>query len=326
VISFGKVVVTGGGGFIGSYLVRALKEMAVSVHVVDDFSSGFPVMLLSGNAVRVHRCSVLEREPLAAILGNSDLIIHLAGIPGTRLETEERDLALKTALEGTRNIIELSGGTPVLIFSSAAVYGPGNGRSFLENDVVSYEDALAFDNGIPGYACGKYHMEQLAVDESLTGRPVMIIRPFNIIGPGQSARHGGVIPSFFERAFQGSPLLVRGGRQAARYFSDVEIFVDCLLKLIKAPGAWRPPTNVINVGASQKTRIIEIARKIIEMTGSKSPILFDEELASHIHVETGGPSIDRLYSLIGHVAWPSIESVLRKIFESDYRKARGTTK
>src|SRR5690606_9414420 len=102
---------------------------------------------------------------------------------------------------------------------------------------------LSFDGGTPGYACGKWEMEQIAQKESANGRKVMIVRPFNIIGPFQLSDYGMVVPTFIRKAIRGEPLTVYGDGSQVRSFSCVSTFINCLFQLMDTPQLWKQYQN-----------------------------------------------------------------------------------
>lgn len=316
-----EIAITGGGGFIASHFVAQIERTSdLHIRLIDDFSAGAPCSFRQMPRVAVHRCSVLDKAGVARALRGADLVVHMAGIPATRGDAATRRLSIETSVRGTGNVVHGSGEVPLIVFSSSAVYGVSRERDQVETRPVSYADALEYDGGEEGYACGKLRLEEMALRQAERGRRVLIIRPVNVVGPGQKGRHGGVIPTFFEHALRDRPLRLLGSRDEARYFSDVEVFCACLLRLLEVPEAFSPASNVINLGCDRETRIVDLAKMIVAITGSKSPV---QSLGPDL--PRGRPGrfvLDRLCSLIGPVAWPALETTLRKVYESDFAEGR----
>jgi UDP-glucose 4-epimerase len=331
VIDFRRpVVMTGGCGFIASHLVRRLLPRHPSLRLLDDFSTGFPEGLPAHQQhhqnhrdLTIHRGSVLDRDLLREVLHGAEAVFHLAGSAATRTDAAEGRKAYETAVEGTRNVLDLSGDAPVVIFSSAVLYPPqGDGPA---NGSISPADALALDGGTQGYACGKLRAEELALAAAAQGRRVLIIRPFNVIGPGQRSVTGAVVPIFFRSALRGEPLRVRAGQE--RYFTAVTTFAECLLDLVAMSAAWAPGDsggNLLGIGADTAVPIADLAAKIVALTGSRSEVVLvpvPEESPSPAE-STPRPDAERLRKLLGRpVRWPAIDDMLVEIQADEIQAA-----
>lgn len=311
-----RMVVTGGCGFIASHLVRRLLPRHPSLRLLDDFSTGSPQGLPPHHhrSLTVHRGSVLDRELLREVLHGAEAVFHLAGNAATRTDAAEGRRAYETAVEGTRNVLDLSGDVPVVIFSSAVLY-PQQGDAPARGS-ISPADALALDGGTAGYASGKLRAEELALDAAARGRKVLIIRPFNVIGPGQRSAAGAVVPIFFRSALRGEPLRVRTGQ--ARFFTGVTPFADCLLDLVAAPDAWRPGGALLGIGADTAVPIADLAAKIVALTGSRSDVVLVPEEGSSPAAAPPRPDGRHLRKLLGRpVRWPAIDDMLAEIQTAD---------
>ena len=315
-----RLVMTGGCGFIASHLVRHLLPRNPSLRLLDDFSTGSPQGLPAQqqhSGLTVHRGSVLDRDLLREVLHGAEAVFHLAGNAATRTDAAEGRRAYETAVEGTRNVLELSGDVPVVIFSSAVLYPPqGKGAA---NGSVSSADALALDGGTAGYASGKLRAEELGLEAAARGRPVLIIRPFNVIGPGQRSAAGAVVPIFFRSALRGEPLRVRAGQ--ARFFTGVTAFADCLLDLVATPEVWLPGDaggRLLGIGADTAVPIADLAAKIVALTGSRSEVVLVPEASSAPAAAPPRPDGKRLRKLLGRpVRWPAIDDMLAEIQAAD---------
>ncbi len=313
-----KILVTGGAGFIGSWLVRRLLETGNHVIVLDDFSSGNRDNLPNQHKhLEVLRGSVLDKKIVRRATQDVNLIFHLAGVVGMRLATKQRDLSYRIAVEGTENILEHTDHVPAVLFSSSAVYGYTKSGTSSETMELPREVPLEYDGGEAGYATGKWEMEQLGLAAARQGRPILCIRPFNVVGPRQSHAYGMVLPSFVRRALTGKPLLIYDDGTQCRTFSEIGIFVECIMRLIEDCATFSRIGNIINIGAEQAVQIGELAEIVLEETGRFVPIQrlpYHSVFPNRRDVRWRAPNTERLYEAIGSVAWPNIREIVRSVF------------
>src|ERR1019366_9060102 len=159
--------------------------------------------------------------------------------------------------------------TPLLLTSTSEVYGKSAKTAFSEDD-----DLLI---GPPGqsrwsYACSKLTDEFLALAYAREKNlPVTIARLFNTVGPRQTGRYGMVLPRFIGAAKQGETLKVFGDGQQTRCFCYVQDVVEALVRLQNCPAARG---QVFNVGGTEEIKMRDLAARVVEALGSKSPIAF----------------------------------------------------
>ena len=316
--SFRRALVTGGCGFIGHHLVRRLLESGIAVTILDDLSTGRLENLPEHRELEWIEGSVLDRETVARAVDGADLIFHLASMVGMRRVDKDPDGAYRISSQGTQILLDASASIPFVAFSSSSVYGLETRGRVAEDDALSDGHALAYDSGRPGYASGKWAMENLvlAVREE---RPILVLRPFNVIGEGQSGSYGMVVPRFLAQAAAGLPLSVYGDGEQERCFSCVHGFVDRVLRLVELPTAWRSPTNVLNIGSDEPTAIGDLARIVIEETGSSSRIetvVYDEVYPGRRDVRWRSPNLERIEGLLGPEPWPTIRELVRRLVAS----------
>ena len=219
------VLVTGGAGFIGHHLVRALLEAGHAVRVLDDLSTGTRANLPQHPNLDFQPGSILDREAVATAARGAGSIVHLAGLVGMRLVTRRPALAYRTTVEGTRNLLRATR-APIALLSSSAVYGIEAETDTQESLPIHRSAPLAYDGGRPGYATGKWQMERMAQDAARDGRNILVVRPFNVVGHGQRSDSGMVLPRFIELARRGEPLTVYGDGMQTRCFTEVGVFAD----------------------------------------------------------------------------------------------------
>ncbi|WP_405773780.1 NAD-dependent epimerase/dehydratase family protein [Streptomyces sp. NBC_00859] len=310
------VLVTGGAGFIGGHLVEALSRAGHRVRVLDDLSTGLAATVQDLPGVRLVRGSVLDAGDVSRAAEGTGLVIHLAGVVGMRLAAEMADHAYRVGREGTDTVLRHTGGTPVVLVSSSAVYGLSDGSSPLDDELpVDRSVPLAYDGGAPGYATGKWEMERLGLDAAAR-RPVLIVRPFNVVGPRQSGRYGMVLPTFWGQAQAGVALTVHGDGSQRRCFTDVGQFIGRLRELCAAPRAWQARRPLYNIGSVTSTSITELAALVLKATGGTAGIThvpYESVFPGRVDVTGRVPRVDRLRDLTGETVWLPAASIVAKM-------------
>lgn len=313
-------LVTGGAGFIGRYVVNRLLRSQHRVTVLDDLSSGKLTALPHGEAgFRFVHGSICDAVAVRQAADGATAVFHLAGVVGMRVAVAQRERAFEVAFEGTRVVLESTGQLPILLASSSAVYGVTPQNPVAESMVEGEDHILTYDGGEPGYALGKFRAEQLAQTEADRGRSVCIVRPFNVVGLGQTGEYGMVLPSLYQRALSGLPLVIHDDGRQTRSFSEVRCFVDCVDRLFSDSANCRYPGNVFNVGNPSESSVLELAYLILEKTRSSSTIQFvpyNEIYPGRKDVRRRIPSVQRLESAIGPVRWPSLQDIVGSVAEN----------
>lgn len=269
-----RALVTGGAGFIGSHLTDALIARGWHVTVLDDLSTGSRdniAHLVDHPRFRLSIGSVLDPEAVGAAAAGVDRVFHLAAAVGVQLIVERPLSSLVTNIRGTETVLEAAArrGTKLLVASTSEIYGKSNGGPSREDDdrVLgslrklrwSYSISKSVDE-ILAYA---YHLE--------LGLPTVVARIFNAAGPRQSPRHGMVMPRLVRQALRGQPLTVYGDGCQTRSFTYVGDVVKAVVRLMETPAA---EGEVFNVAGREEVTIVELARRIISRTGSRSQITF----------------------------------------------------
>jgi nucleoside-diphosphate-sugar epimerase len=266
------VLVTGGAGFIGSHLVEALLALGDSVIVLDNLFTGRAENL---DAVRDHpnlrfvQGSVLDQLVVDELVHVSDVVLHLAAAVGVRLIVEQPLRSFTTNIKGSENVIEAAHRyrRRILITSTSEIYGKNGGIPLTEG-----ADRLL---GPPSVARWAYSTAK-AVDEILAyayyrerGLPTTVVRLFNTVGARQSPAYGMVIPRLVRQAVRGEPITVHGDGQQTRCFCHVDDIVEGLVGLIDHPASHG---EVFNLGSQEEISILDLARRIVDLAGSSSPI------------------------------------------------------
>jgi len=315
-----NVLVTGGAGFIGSYIVKKFLRLGTNVHVLDDLSTGSLDNLPMHDSLTFHHGSVLDKTFLNSLKElQFDLILHLASIVGMKLATQYHQLTYKTATSGTWNIMNTFQKVPIVLFSSSAVYGMDNKKLVKEDQPVAFEQLLKYDGGKFGYACGKYEMEQIGLSAAQNGRKVLIVRPFNVVGTKQIGTYGMVIPTFINLALEDKPLIIYDDGFQVRSFSSINTFVECLFKIMNAEEAWNINQNIINVGSRNGYSINDLALIVLKETKSNSVIkyrLHKEFFPDHKDVVYRVPDTTYGEKFYGKIEWPTLTGIVKDILES----------
>jgi UDP-glucose 4-epimerase len=267
-------LITGGAGFIGSHLAERLLERGDTVLLLDNLSTGSMENIRHLKKYdRMHYfLEPLEnRQLLAELVDEADVIFHLAAAVGVKLIVESPVRTIETNVNGTQLVLEAACKKRKLVFaaSTSEVYGKSTQVPFQEDaDLVLGPT----NKGRWSYAASKALDEFLAIAYwKEKKQPVVIARFFNTVGPRQTGRYGMVMPNFVAQALRGEPITVYGTGQQSRCFCDVRDTVEAVLRLIEKDAAVG---EVVNIGNSHEVTIEELAHLVKERTGSSSPIQF----------------------------------------------------
>jgi UDP-glucose 4-epimerase len=265
-----KYLITGGAGFIGSHLVEKLITRGDQVVVFDNLSTGSAINL-SGikEKITFHEGNILDKAAIDKLVSESDYVVHLAAALGVLNIVNKPLESLRTNLQGSEVVLEACDKyrKPVLIASTSEIYG--------KNDKVPLNEE---DDRIIGHPLKSRwsYSEAKAVDESLAyfyylenKLPIRIVRFFNTVGPRQVGHYGMVVPRFVSAALKNEPLSVYGSGEQIRCFCHVDDAVRALLLVIDSEKAIG---EVFNVGNNKQISIMELAKKVIELTRSSSSI------------------------------------------------------
>ena len=265
-----KYLITGGAGFIGSHLVEKLIVRGDQVVVLDNLSTGL-ASNLSGIKEKIvfEQGNILDKAVIDKLVSESDYVVHLAAALGVLNIVNKPLESLKTNLQGSEVVLEACDkyGKPVLVASTSEIYG--------KNDKVPLNEE---DDRIIGHPLKSRwsYSEAKAVDESLAyfyylenKLPIRIVRFFNTVGPRQIGHYGMVLPRFVSAALKNEPLSVYGSGDQIRCFCHVDDAVRALLLVMDSEKAI---SEVFNVGNNHQISIMELAKKVIEITKSTSTI------------------------------------------------------
>jgi UDP-glucose 4-epimerase len=321
-----RYLITGGAGFIGSHLTERLLEQGERVVLLDNLSTGSMenIRHLKGSEhLEYHLDGIENRQLLAELVDDADVIIHLAAAVGVKLIVESPVRTIETNVNGTQLILEAACKKKklLLIASTSEVYGKNTRVPFHEDaDLVLGPTT----KGRWSYAASKALDEFLAIAYwKEKKQPVIVVRFFNTVGPRQTGRYGMVLPNFVKRALDNAPIEVYGDGTQSRCFCDVRDTIEALLRLIPLE---RAIGEVVNIGNTEEVSIENLAKIVKQRTNSSSPIHFVpydkayepgfEDMMRRV------PCIDKLHSLTGFRPQTSLAEIIDRV-SAYYRQKEG---
>jgi len=318
-------LITGGAGFIGSHLSDVLLAAGQRVLAIDNLSTGRVENirhLLGRPDYHFAQASITDKVVLDRLASQAHVIVHLAAAVGVQLIVEHPVHTIETNVGGTEAVLRAAQTyrARVLVASTSEVYGKGSRIPFSEDDDVLL-GATAKSRW--GYAASKMIDEFLALAYHREyGAPVAVVRLFNTVGPRQTGQYGMVVPRLMRQALRGEPLTVFGDGTQQRCFCDVRDVVQAIVGLAHHPGAIG---KVFNIGSEEEITILDLAKRIRAMTGSRSEIVHVpyaeayapgfEDMARRV------PDISRVRELLGWRPRRSLDETLAAVREHEGRSA-----
>ena len=269
-----RFLITGGAGFVGSHLAELLLQRGDHIFLLDNLSTGSMENirhLKSFDRMQYFLDAIENRQLLAELVDDADVVVHLAAAVGVRLIVESPVRTIETNVNGTQHVLEAASKKRKLVVtaSTSEVYGKNTQVPFREDaDLVLGPTT----KGRWSYAASKALDEFLALSYWKEKKlPVIIARLFNTVGPRQTGRYGMVLPNFVSQALEGKPITVYGSGKQSRCFCDVRDTVEALLRLIETE---RAVGEVVNIGNTEEISIEGLAQLVKERTQSSSPIVY----------------------------------------------------
>lgn len=299
-----RVLITGGAGFIGSHLAEYLLAKGAEVTAVDDLSTGSLANIahvLERTDFRFVYESVTDETVMDRLVGECDMIYHLAAAVGVDLIIKSPVRTIETNVLGTEAVLRLARRhhKKVLITSTSEVYGKSDNHPYEEDDdrvlgpTTRSRWAYAESKALDEFLALAYHKEYRV--------PVVITRLFNTVGPRQTGTYGMVIPRLVRQSVEGRPLTVYGDGRQSRCFCNVRDVVSALVGLGLHP---RAEGGIFNVGSEHEITILELARRIIRLAGSESSVeLIPYERAYRSDFEDMRRRVPNTQRIRGLVGW-----------------------
>ena len=314
-----RTLITGGAGFIGSHLAHALLKAGHDVFVLDDLSTGSidNIEPLKSHLRFDYSIDTITNEAaVSEQVDRCDVVYHLAAAVGVRLIIEAPVRTIETNVAGTELVLRHAAAKRKLavIASTSEVYGKSTAVPFKETaDLVlgaTHQHRWA-------YACSK------AIDEFLAlaywkeqGLPVIVLRLFNTVGPGQTGRYGMVIPNFVRQALAHEPITVFGSGTQSRCFGYVGDVVRGMMDLAAEPHAVG---EVFNLGNDREITIFALAELVRTLTNSESKIVtipYDEAYESGFEdMPRRVPDLTKVSNLVGYKPRVQLPEILSLVID-----------
>jgi len=260
-MTMGRFLITGGAGFIGSHLVRALRGDGVPVRVLDDLSAGRADRLPpSSPDCELVVGSVCEPEVVARCVEGVDRVVHLAARVSVQWSMEHPDEVRAVNAGGTGVVVDAAaraGVERVVLASSCAVYGD--------------PARMPVDEGCPPSPTSPYADSKLAAEGLVREGPApgVALRFFNVYGPGQDpgSPYAAVIPLFASALLRGEPITLFGDGEQTRDF----VYVGDVVRAMRAAsGADGAAGRVLNVGTGRGISLRELVAGLETLSGRRA--------------------------------------------------------
>ena len=302
-----KVLITGGAGFIASHLCESFLERGHEVICIDNFSTGSRKNVASFSSNPRFKFIEQDITRFIRVEGPVDFVLHFAS-PASPVDYLELPIpTLKVGSLGTHNALGLakSKKATFLLASTSEVYGDplirpqgeeywGNVNPIGPRGV--YDEAKRFAEAITM----AYHRAH--------GLDTRIVRIFNTYGPRMRAKDGRVVPNFITQALKGQNLTVYGKGQQTRSFQYIDDLVDGIHRLLQAD--YHLP---VNLGNPHEMTVMDFAKKILDLTHSRSSIVFEPLPEDDPQVRQ--PDISKARELLGWVPQVSLDIGLTKTIQ-----------
>ena len=307
-----KVLITGGGGFIGSTLAGRMVEhndIVIYDSFVRDALSDKP--FANHPHLSIIRGDVMDYEGVVKAMVGVDVVVHCAAIAGIDTVIQRPVTTMRVNMVGSANVLEAAARTDgierVLCFSTSEVFGQHAFRSVETDPTVTGQVGEARWT----YAVSKLAEEHLALAYfHEQGLPVAVVRPFNVYGPGQVGE--GALRIFIEQALAGDPIFIHGDGTQIRAWCYVDDMVEGVLLGISHPNAVGESFNIGNSRAV--TTIYGLANTVVRVLESHSKIQFIPK--QYADVELRVPSVDKARDVLGFEAQVDLEEGIRRTADS----------
>ncbi len=329
-----KVLITGGGGFLGSHLGDGLLAAGHEVTALDTSPDLKVRHNLNNPKFRYIKGSIFDLDLLESLIAKADLVYHLAAVVGVEHYVEDPLHVLNVNVNGTQNVLKFAHryDKKIVFASTSEVYGKSKDAPFREDG-----DRLLGSTEIDRwcYSTSKAVGEHFCFAYGKLGLPVVIVRFFNVYGPRLDRIDvGRVITIFMGQLLRGEDLTVIGDGQQTRSFTYVD---DAVAAFIQAGLRPEAVGKIFNIGNDTETSILELAEAMIRacpglFPGRESKITFvpQEKIygSSYEDIARRVPDITRMRTILGVSPTISLEEGLRKTidwFRKDFDKGAVTS-
>jgi UDP-glucuronate decarboxylase len=263
-----RVLVTGGAGFLGSHLCERLIREGNAVLCVDNFHTGSRANVR--HLLQHPQFKLIQHDVVAPLHVQVDEIYNLA-CPASPVHYQSDPIhTVKTSVYGAMNLLGLAKRARARIFqaSTSEVYGDPKIHP-------QTEDYWGHVNPVGLRSCydeGKRCAETLYFDyHRLHGLRVKVVRIFNTYGPRMQPNDGRVVSNFILQALKGDSITIYGDGMQTRSFCYVDDMIEAFVRMMATPDPFCGP---VNLGNPEELTVLEMAEKVLELTGSKSRLVF----------------------------------------------------
>ena len=303
-----NVFVTGGAGFIGSVLVKSLLEKENQVTIFDDFSNSSEkkILPLIEKGAKLVKGDIRDVELLKKSIVNCDIVVHLAAKIDVEKSIKNPEITNEVNVTGTVNVLRACVENKiknVIALSSAAVFGNPTNLPLTEESKT---------NPSSPYGASKLAMEHYMHDFSHSYEiNSLILRVFNVYGPGQSDAYAGVISKFLYNISQNKPLVIFGDGSNTRDFVSVNDVIAVINNSIDNIEGKKG--NSYNIASGKHISIKELAELMISISGKKLEIKYEPAKKGEIaHSQT---LIELAKQDLGFLPSVELKDGLKKLFE-----------
>jgi UDP-glucose 4-epimerase len=308
-----KILITGGAGFIGSNLTKALIDKGHQVTVLDSLLRGNKINHETFSKIEFIKGDVRDAELVLNCSKGCDVIFHFAAVLGVDVVADHPVDTMDVEVIGTRNVVMAAqeNNIPKILYASTSgIYGHSAIESALTEEVLVDPHT--------SYAMAKRYNEiYLASHFQERGMNSICLRFFNVYGYNQDNRM--VVPRFFEDAMSNEPLTVFGTGKQTRDFTYIDDTIEACIRLMDLT---LPGSHIVNIANETEYCIDDLADRIINVTNSKSKVQFIEAPIKRYdyEVERRVGSSDKLLKLTGYKPLTSLDEGLKLIYKINYGK------
>lgn len=315
-----RICVTGGAGFIGSWMSKRLLKLGCEITIVDDLSRGAinNISPREWQEIEFVRLDIAEPGAVSSLTElfrkrRFCLILHYAAVNGTM---HFYDSPVRTACVnslGTLNLLyaivesKIANTTKLVFASTSEVYGEPSIVPTPESAEVRVRPDQIRDSYSAAKVMSEVYIKSFAKE---TGLEYMILRIFNVYGPGMvDSKYGQVVPELIRRSVEdGGPLVLVGDGKQTRSFCYISDHIDMTLSALRCDDLWG---GCVNIGNDLEISIVDLARTIRRLLDLPESIKLSEDRPGDIRRRC--PDISKLRQCVGPISFTSLKSGLEEV-------------
>ena len=262
-----RILVTGGAGFIGTYLVKFLNESGNSITIFDDFSNSnkHSIQNFEELGIKIIEGDIRDFKKISNAVKDHDIVIHLAAKISVVDSIKNPSETFSVNVEGTKNVLlscKKNNIKKIIVSSSAAVYGEGKKNFFINEKTKT--------NPISPYGESKTIMEQEIINFANKNKiNFIILRFFNVYGNGQTKEYAGVITKFSEKIKKNKTIEIFGDGNQIRDFISISDIITSISKAIEYS-----KNGIFNIASGIPTNINELADLMLKISNKRLNIKY----------------------------------------------------